>query len=132
MDVHVAALAQAGGQRTLVQDRETPGGCSLEKHWKDGKALAKIQARPWDYVVLQERTRSRYDATLGACDSPVSTRLIDVETMGDWACAGRILLVACWPCAGWLSRVLGVVTSRSFPTLHLRQPHTSLRRPCPP
>jgi hypothetical protein len=50
----VSELAKAGGQRPLVYDRETPGGCTLEKHWKDGKALAKIQARKWDYVVLQE------------------------------------------------------------------------------
>ncbi len=34
--------------------RETPGGCSFEKHWKDGKALKAIQSRKWDYVVLQE------------------------------------------------------------------------------
>jgi hypothetical protein len=47
-------LAKAGGQRPLLYERETPGGCTLEKHWKDGKALAKIQSRKWDYVVLQE------------------------------------------------------------------------------
>jgi hypothetical protein len=50
----VTELAKAGGQRPLLTERETPGGCTLEKHWKDGKALAKIQARKWDYVVLQE------------------------------------------------------------------------------
>src|ERR1700682_5938249 len=48
----VAELAKAGGQRPLRYERETPGGCTLEKHWKDGKALAKIQSRKWDYVVL--------------------------------------------------------------------------------
>lgn len=47
-------LAQAGGQKPLVCARETPGGCSFEKHWKDGKALKAIQSRKWDYVVLQE------------------------------------------------------------------------------
>jgi len=47
-------LAQAGGQKPLVCARETPGGCSFEKHWKDGKALTAIQSRKWDYVVLQE------------------------------------------------------------------------------
>src|SRR3954451_24319307 len=52
----VAALAQAGKQRPLVHERETPGGCSFEKHWKDGKALKKIDAGPWDYVVLQENS----------------------------------------------------------------------------
>ena len=39
----VAELGKAGGQRPLHYERETPGGCTLEKHWKDGKALAKIQ-----------------------------------------------------------------------------------------
>src|SRR6478609_9270196 len=44
----VAELAKAGRQRPLRYDQETPGGCTLEKHWKDGKALAKIQSRQWD------------------------------------------------------------------------------------
>jgi hypothetical protein len=52
----VAALAKAGGQRPLEYDRETPGGCTLEKHAKDGKAAKKIAARKWDYVVLQEQS----------------------------------------------------------------------------
>lgn len=54
----IAELAKAGKQRTLVHDRETPGGCTLEKHWKDGKALAKIQMRAWDYVVLQDQSQA--------------------------------------------------------------------------
>jgi hypothetical protein len=49
----VAALATADKQRPPHFERETPGGCTFEKHWKDGKALAKIQSRKWDYVVLQ-------------------------------------------------------------------------------
>ncbi len=47
-------LAQAGGQNPLVYASETPGGCSFEKHWRDGKALKAIQSRKWDFVVLQE------------------------------------------------------------------------------
>ena len=47
-------LAKAGKQPPLRYEQETPGGCTLEKHWKDGKALAKIQSRNWDFVVLQE------------------------------------------------------------------------------
>lgn len=54
----VAELARAGGQRPMVHERETPGGCSLEKHWKDGKALAKIQKRRWDFVVLQDHSQA--------------------------------------------------------------------------
>jgi len=50
----VQELAQAGQQTPLIYEKETPGGCTLEKHWKDGKALAKIQAHPWDFVVLQD------------------------------------------------------------------------------
>ena len=52
----LAALAKAGGQRPLEHERETPGGCSFEKHWKDGKAAKKIAAGGWDYVVLQEQS----------------------------------------------------------------------------
>jgi hypothetical protein len=52
----VAELAKAGKQRPLEHDRETPGGCTLEKHWKDGKAIAKITGASWDYVVLQEQS----------------------------------------------------------------------------
>jgi hypothetical protein len=54
----VAELAKAGKQRPLRHERETPGGCTLEKHWKDGKALAKIQSRRWDFVVLQEQSQA--------------------------------------------------------------------------
>src|SRR5438067_8134003 len=50
----LAELAKAGRQKPLYHDQETPGGCNLEKHWKDGKALAKIRSGRWDYVVLQE------------------------------------------------------------------------------
>jgi hypothetical protein len=49
----LAALAKAGGQGELVHASETPGGCSFKKQWEGGKALAKIQGRTWDYVVLQ-------------------------------------------------------------------------------
>jgi hypothetical protein len=52
----LAALARAGNQRPVVHERETPGGCTLEKHWKDGKAAQKIAAGKWDYVVLQEQS----------------------------------------------------------------------------
>jgi hypothetical protein len=37
----ISELAKAGKQRPLRYERETPGGCTLAKHWKDGKALAK-------------------------------------------------------------------------------------------
>jgi len=53
----VAELAKAGKQRPIYHERETPGGCTFEKHWKDGKALAKIRSRKWDYVVLQDNSQ---------------------------------------------------------------------------
>jgi hypothetical protein len=52
----LAELAKAGKQLPVHHERETPGGCSLEKHWKDGKALTKVQSRKWDYVVLQDHS----------------------------------------------------------------------------
>jgi hypothetical protein len=54
----VAELAKAGKQPKLIHERETPGGCALEKHWKDCKALAKIQSRKWDFVVLQDHCQA--------------------------------------------------------------------------
>jgi len=34
-------------------DSHTVGGAKMEKHWKDGEALKKIQKGGWTYVVLQ-------------------------------------------------------------------------------
>lgn len=53
----VTELAKAGKQRPLNFVQVTPGGCTLEKHWKDGNALAAIQSRKWDFVVLQEQSQ---------------------------------------------------------------------------
>lgn len=52
----VATLAKAGQQPSLIQGRETPGGCSLKKHWNDGTAQEKIRAQKWDFVVLQDHS----------------------------------------------------------------------------
>jgi hypothetical protein len=52
----IADLAKAGGQGIFQYETEVPGGCTLEKHWKDGKALAKIKSKAWDYVVLQDNS----------------------------------------------------------------------------
>jgi len=52
----IADLAKAAKQRPLVFDKETPGGYSLEQHWKDAKAVKKIAADTWDFVVLQEQS----------------------------------------------------------------------------
>jgi len=61
----IAALAKAGHQRPIESDKETPGGCTLEQHWRNGKAAAKIAAGTWDFVVLQEQsTRPLSDPAL--------------------------------------------------------------------
>jgi len=52
----VAALAEAAGGRKIEVDRHLVGGCTLEKHVKDGKAIDKIRAAKWDVVVLQEQS----------------------------------------------------------------------------
>jgi len=54
----IAELAEAGKQGRLRYEQETPGGCTLEKHWKDRKALAQIQSRKWDFVVLQDQSQA--------------------------------------------------------------------------
>lgn len=53
----IRTLADAGGRQPLVCAQETPGGCTFEKHWNDGKAVEAIHSRPWDFVVLQEHSR---------------------------------------------------------------------------
>lgn len=51
-------LAKAGKQPLMHCEQETPGGCTLEKHWKDGKALAKIRSRHWNFVILQDQSQA--------------------------------------------------------------------------
>jgi hypothetical protein len=53
----IAELAKAGKQPPLEFAQETPGGCTFEKHWNDGKAAVKIKQKSWDYVVLQEQSQ---------------------------------------------------------------------------
>lgn len=60
-----AELAKAGKRRPLRYEQETPGGYTLEQHWKEGKALAKIRSRQWDFVVLQDQSQ----AALLRCES---------------------------------------------------------------
>ncbi len=52
----LAALGKAGGHPFVV-DKSVAGGFTLEQHWRQEKALAKIQSRKWDYVVLQEQSQ---------------------------------------------------------------------------
>ncbi|NLE67883.1 MAG: SGNH/GDSL hydrolase family protein [Lentisphaerae bacterium] len=52
----IAELAKAGGRPLFAYAMETPGGCTFEKHWQDGKAAERIAAGGWDFVVLQEQS----------------------------------------------------------------------------
>jgi hypothetical protein len=55
----LAVMAESSG-RELTVGRQIVGGATLEKHWNEGKALAKIKQGPWDYVVLQDLSRQAY------------------------------------------------------------------------
>jgi hypothetical protein len=58
MPAMVAELAKAAGQPALRFEQVTPGGYTLEKHWQEHNALAQIEARHWDYVVLQDQSQA--------------------------------------------------------------------------
>ncbi|MEI6851507.1 MAG: PKD domain-containing protein [Bacteroidota bacterium] len=42
---------------TLITDQNTPGGYTLQLHSTDATSLAKINAAPWDFVILQEQSQ---------------------------------------------------------------------------
>jgi hypothetical protein len=52
----VELLADAAGGRKIHTDRHLVGGCTLERHVKEKKAIDKIRAEKWDVVVLQEQS----------------------------------------------------------------------------
>jgi hypothetical protein len=52
----VWSLTDAGGD-TLYRDSNSPGGYTLQGHSTDANSLAKIHARPWDFVILQEQSQ---------------------------------------------------------------------------
>ena len=52
----VEALADAAGGRKIYTDRHLVGGCTLERHVVEKKAVEKIHAQKWDVVVLQEQS----------------------------------------------------------------------------
>lgn len=57
----VFQLARDGHQGEVVCAGELVGGATLEKHWRDGKALEKIRSRRWTWVVLQEQSTGTID-----------------------------------------------------------------------
>lgn len=52
----LAGLADAAGGRKIETDRHLFGGCTLERHVKEKKAIEKIKSKKWDVVVLQEQS----------------------------------------------------------------------------
>jgi hypothetical protein len=52
----MVAAAYPGGP-TLRYESVTPGGYTLQRHWNEGKAAAKIAEGRWDYVVVQEQSQ---------------------------------------------------------------------------
>lgn len=86
----LAELAEAGGQPRIRHERETPGGCTLEKHLADGKAPEKIKSGKWDWVVLQEQsTRCHADPARMAADAAKLDREIR-------AAGGKTILYMTW------------------------------------
>ena len=52
----ISNLAMADGN-TLIEDRNTPGGYTLEGHSTNTTSLTKIAANDWDFVVLQDQSQ---------------------------------------------------------------------------
>jgi hypothetical protein len=52
----IASLALSLGD-TLIFDSNTPGGYTFQQHSTNTTTLQKIQASPWDFVVLQEQSQ---------------------------------------------------------------------------
>lgn len=71
----IAGMAESTG-RELIIGRQLVGGATLEKHWKEGKALARIKEGPWDYVVLQGMSTETYTNRDGFLQNG---RLFDAE-----------------------------------------------------
>ena len=53
-----AAAAQEGVESAVF----APGGWTLERHWEDGEALARIKQGGWSHVVLQEQSTRPIEA----------------------------------------------------------------------
>jgi hypothetical protein len=52
----VSSIAAANGD-TLLYDNNTPGGYTLKNHVNDLNSAAKIDAAPWQFVVLQAQSQ---------------------------------------------------------------------------
>lgn len=55
----VKALSRAAGADALTVESVTFGGVSLEDHWVQGLAMDRINAAPWDLVIMQQGPSSQ-------------------------------------------------------------------------
>jgi hypothetical protein len=51
----------AAGRKDVETIAINPSGATLELHWNQGEALALLQGKRWDYVVLQEQSTRPLD-----------------------------------------------------------------------
>jgi hypothetical protein len=74
----VVGLTDAAGGRKIETGQHLVGGCTLERHVKDKKAIDKIREKKWDVVVLQghsleaildPETMQKYARVLCPCGS---------------------------------------------------------------
>lgn len=79
----------------LETKKITPGGCTLKKHWEDGKAVKAINEGGWDYVVIQEQSQMplfhppvtlKYAALLSSAAAEVGAEPVFFMT---WAYKGK-------------------------------------------
>jgi len=78
------SLVQAMG-KTLMVDSYAPGGYTFQGHSTDASAIAKIQSRNWDYVILQEQSQlpSFPPSQVSAEVFPYATKLDSIITAHD-------------------------------------------------
>ncbi|HEU4328638.1 MAG TPA: SGNH/GDSL hydrolase family protein [Roseiflexaceae bacterium] len=53
----LTALASQAGEQPLATETVAVGGATLRDHWQQGRALERIRAGGWDYVVLQDQSQ---------------------------------------------------------------------------
>ena len=56
MPVLLSRIAGANGRGPIETRRSVEPGVDLRWHWNSTKTRGRISSRPWDYVVLQERS----------------------------------------------------------------------------
>ena len=90
----LAKLARAMG-RDVVAESVTANDASLEDHWRDGRAQARIAER-WDFVVLQQGPSSRPESRASLLDyarrfaAPIRAAGARAVIFSAWPAANRV------------------------------------------